>query len=311
MRKFIFRRGLQSLFLFWFAMTMTFILVKAAPGGPEQIYLSNPRITQEELAKIREGFGLNDPWYTQYVRWVWNTVTFNFGRSFSQTLPVIEVIGKRIGPTLQLGLLAYGFALLGIPLGIYAARRRGKFGDQLVRVMTTLVSAMPGWWLGLIFIIIASNTIRWFPQGEGKDSVGAWLLHLSIPAFLLGSSELVRYTRFVRSETLEVLSQDYVRTAYSKGLADQAVVRRHVLRNSLIPVITLMGASLPLVLSGAVITEQIFNWPGIGRLILESALSRDYPVVLTLFLIITFVAILGSFLADIAYAIVDPRIHYS
>jgi peptide/nickel transport system permease protein len=292
-------------------MTMTFIMVKSAKGGPEQIYLSNPRITQEEIAQIRQSFGLNDEWYVQYGRWLFNTATFNFGTSYRQSLPVVELIGKHIGPTLQLGLTAYAFALLGIPLGIYAARHRGRFGDQFVRVLTTIVSATPGWWLGLMFIIIASNTFRWFPQGEGKGSIWAWLLHLCIPAFLLGTGELVRYTRFVRSETLEVLSQDYVRTAHSKGLSDPNVTRKHVLRNSLIPVITLLGASLPFVLSGAVILEQIFNWPGIGTLILESALNRDYPVVLTIFMIVTFVAILGSYLADIAYAIVDPRIRFS
>jgi peptide/nickel transport system permease protein len=311
MRRFIIRRGVQSLFLFWFAMTMTFLMVKSVKGGPEQIYLSNPRITQEEIAQIRQSFGLNDEWYVQYGRWLGNTVTFNFGTSYKQSLPVTELIGKHIWPTLQLGLTAYAFALLGIPLGIYAARHRGRFGDQLVRVLTTIVSATPGWWLGLMFIIVASNTIKWFPQGIGRDSIGAYLLHLCIPAFLLASGELVRYTRFVRSETLEVLSQDYVRTAHSKGLADSSVTRKHVLRNSLIPVITLLGASLPFVLSGAVILEQIFNWPGIGTLILESALNRDYPVVLTVFMIVTFVAILGSYLADIAYALVDPRIRYS
>lgn len=310
MKKFIFRRALQSLFLLWIVMTLSFTLVHAAPGGPEQTFLANPRITQEQIAEIRKGFGLDDPWFVQYGRWLWNSFTFNFGRSYNQTLPVTEVIGQRIWPTLQLGLCAYMIGLIGIPIGIYAARHRGKIGDGFVRVMVVVGAAMPAWWLALMLIIILSNTIKWFPQGEGKGGFGPWFLHLMIPALLLSTTEMIRYTRFVRSETLEVLNQDYVRTANAKGLNEQTVMRRHVLRNALIPVVTLFGGFLPALLSGAIITEQIFNWPGIGRLFFESAVARDYPVVMTLLLMSTFLTILGSFLADVAYAFVDPRIHY-
>jgi peptide/nickel transport system permease protein len=291
-------------------MSLSFILVHLTPGGPERTLMANPRITQEDLDQMRKSFGLDDPLYIQYGRWLLNSITFNFGISYRQNIPVLNVIGERIWPTLQLGIVAYAIGLLGIPIGIYAARHRGKMGDAVVRVATVVGSAMPSWWLALMLIIILSNTIGWFPQGQGQGGVGPWLLHLLIPAALLSTTEMIRYSRFVRSETLEVLTQDYVRTAHAKGLAPGEINRRHVFRNALIPVVTLFGSFLPTVLSGAIITETIFNWPGMGRLFFESANARDYPVVLTILLIGTFFTILGTFMADIAYGYVDPRVHY-
>jgi peptide/nickel transport system permease protein len=310
MKKFVVRRMLQSILLLWFVMSLSFLLVHIVPGGPERTLMTNPRVTEEDLQAMRQAFGLNDPLYVQYGRWLVNSVTLNFGLSYKQNTPVLSVIGERIWPTIQLGIAAYLIGLIGIPLGIYAARHRGKMGDNAVRVMTVMGSAMPSWWLALMLIVILSNTVGWFPQGQGVGGFGPWLLHLIVPAALLSTTELIRFSRFVRSETLEVLSQDYVRTANAKGLSPAEITRRHVLRNSLIPVVTLFGSFLPTVLSGAIITETIFNWPGMGRLFFESAYARDYPVVLTILLITTFFTILGTFLADIAYGYVDPRIHY-
>jgi len=292
-------------------MSLSFVLVHIAPGGPERTLMANPRITQEDMDRLRESYGLNDPIWVQYWRWLSGVITFNFGISYKQNTAVIRVIGERIWPTLQLGLFSYIIGLIGIPLGIYAAKRRGRLGDNLVQVLTVVGSAMPAWWLGLMVIIILSNTVGWFPQGQGGSSVGDWLLHLLIPSALLATTFIVVFTRFVRSETLEVLSQDYVRTAHSKGLPPSLVSQRHVLRNALIPVVTLFGSFLPTVVSGALITEIIFNWPGMGRLFFESAYARDYPVVMTILLITTAFTIIGTLLADLAYAWVDPRIHYS
>ena len=311
MQKFIIRRILYSFLLLWIVMSLSFVLVHIAPGGPERTLMANPRITQEDMDRLRESYGLNDPIWVQYWRWLSGVITFNFGISYKQNTAVIRVIGERIWPTLQLGLFSYIIGLIGIPLGIYAAKRRGRLGDNLVQVLTVVGSAMPAWWLGLMVIIILSNTVGWFPQGQGGSSVGDWLLHLLIPSALLATTFIVVFTRFVRSETLEVLSQDYVRTAHSKGLPPSLVSQRHVLRNALIPVVTLFGSFLPTVVSGALITEIIFNWPGMGRLFFESAYARDYPVVMTILLITTAFTIIGTLLADLAYAWVDPRIHYS
>jgi peptide/nickel transport system permease protein len=170
---------------------------------------------------------------------------------------------------------------------------------------------VPTWWLSLSLIVLMSGMIGWFPNGQGDGTLLDWLKHITLPAVLLGLGGLITFTRFVRSEVLEVLSQDYVRTARAKGLTERDVDRRHVFRNALIPVVTLLGSLLPALLSGSVITESIFNWPGMGRLFLEAASTRDYPLLLGMLLIGTVLTIAGTLLADIGYGLVDPRVRYS
>jgi len=320
MRQFIIRRVIQSVVLLYIIMSLSFLLINLAPGGPEVFLTQNPKLTREQVANIKESYGLNKPLYEQYFVWMKRTFTLDFGKAYSSPLPVWDVIGGRIGPTLQLGFFSYLIGLLGIPLGIYAAKHRGKMGDNVVRIVTVLGSCAPVWWLSLMLIIILANTIKWFPQGEralipgpGQDQAPffGWFLHLMIPAALLSTGTLIAFTRFVRAETIEVLSQDYVRTANAKGLAENKVNRWHVLRNSLIPIVTLLGYFLPIVLSGATITEQIFNWPGLGKLFIQAATSRDMPVLLALLLIGTIAAVIGTLLADIGYGFVDPRVRYN
>lgn len=318
MRRFIIRRVLQSLLLIWAVMSLTFLLVNIAPGGPDVVLAQNPKLTREQISAIRDSYGLNKPLYEQYVVWMGRIVTFDFGRSYTNPRQAAALVLDRIPATAQLGLASYLIGMLGIPLGIYAARRRGKLGDNIVRVITVVGSCMPVWWISLMVIIILANTIRWFPQGEGKlfpgpgesGGFGPWFLNLMIPAALLSSGVLIGFTRFVRAETLEVLSQDYVRTAYAKGLPLKQVNRWHVFRNSLIPVVTLLGYLLPSLVSGAIITETIFQWPGMGRLFFQSASSRDMPVLLCILYIGTILTVIGTLLADIGYGLVDPRVRY-
>lgn len=318
MRRFIIRRVLQSLLLIWAVMSLTFLLVNIAPGGPDVVLAQNPKLTREQISAIRDSYGLNKPLYEQYVVWMGRIVTFDFGRSYTNPRQAAALVLDRIPATAQLGLASYLIGMLGIPLGIYAARRRGKLGDNIVRVITVVGSCMPVWWISLMVIIILANTIRWFPQGEGKlfpgpgesGGFGPWFLNLMIPAALLSSGVLIGFTRFVRAETLEVLSQDYVRTAYAKGLPLKEVNRWHVFRNSLIPVVTLLGYLLPSLVSGAIITETIFQWPGMGRLFFQSASSRDMPVLLCILYIGTILTVIGTLLADIGYGLVDPRVRY-
>jgi peptide/nickel transport system permease protein len=172
-------------------------------------------------------------------------------------------------------------------------------------------SAVPTWWLGLTVIVLLNSLIGWFPNGQGTAGFGDWLRHIIVPATLLGLGGIVSFSRFIRSEMLEVLSQDYVRTARAKGLAQSIVNRDHVFRNALIPLVTLLGYLLPALLSGAIITEYIFNWPGMGKLFFEAASTRDYPVLLAMLMLGTSLTIIGTLLADIGYGIVDPRIRYS
>lgn len=311
MRRFIIRRLIQSVFLLWAVMSLSWLLINLAPGGPETLLTQDPRLTKDQIAAIRESYGFNKPLYEQYVIWMRRIFTFDLGRSYFNPLPAMEVIGQRVWPTIQLGLTSYLIGMLGIPIGITAARHRGKLRDNVVRVLTVVGSSMPAWWLALMLIILLANTVKWFPQGQGKGSVGAWFLHLIIPAALLSTGTLIAFTRYVRNETLEVLNQDYVRTARAKGLTERQISRAHVLRNSLIPVITLLGYFLPALLSGAIITETIFNWPGMGRLYFDSASQRDMPVLLGILYITTILTILGTLLADIGYSLVDPRVRYS
>jgi len=322
MRRFIIRRVLQSLLLIWAVMSLTFLLIIIAPGGPDVVLAQNPKLTREQVAAIRESYGLNKPIYEQYVVWMSRIITFDFGRSYTNPRQASDLVLDRIPATAQLGLASYVIGMLGIPLGIYAARRRGKLGDNIVRVITVIGSCMPVWWLSIMLIIILANTIKWFPQGEGKlfplvpgpgdpsSGFGPWFLNLMIPAALLSTGVLIGFTRFVRAETLEVLSQDYVRTAYDKGLPVKQVNRWHVFRNSLIPVVTLLGYLLPSLVSGAIITETIFQWPGMGRLFYQSATSRDMPVLLCILYIGTILTVIGTLLADIGYGLVDPRVRY-
>jgi len=311
MRRYIIRRLIQSAVLFWIIMSLSWLLIATAPGGPEGLLAENPRISVEQRQAIRASFGLNKPLYEQYTIWMGRILTLDFGRSYTNPLPAMQLIGDRVWPTMQLGFFSYVIGMLGIPLGVYAAKHRGKLGDNVVRVMTVVGSAMPAWWLSLMVIIILANTIKWFPQGEGKGSFGAWFLHLMVPAALLSTGILITFARLVRSETLEVLNQDYIRTANAKGLAEKKITRWHILRNSLLPVVTLLGYFLPTLLSGAIITETIFNWPGMGRLFYQAATGRDMPVLLGILCITTLLTIIGTLLSDLGYGLVDPRVRFS
>lgn len=292
-------------------MTLSFFLVRLTPGGPEAALMQNPRLSAETLNRMRERYGLNDPLPIQYIKWLRSLAELDFGRSYAYQLPVTTIIGERIWPTFQLGVLSYAVALLGVPLGVYAASKRGHVPDLVIRVLTVTGTAVPTWWLALSIIVLMSGLIGWFPNGQGDGSLGDWLRHITLPAVLLGLGGLITFSRFVRSEVLEVLSQDYVRTARAKGLSERDVRRNHILRNALAPVVTLLGSLLPAVLSGAIITETIFNWPGMGRLFLEAASTRDYPLLLGMLLMGTVLTIIGTLLADIGYGLVDPRVRYT
>jgi peptide/nickel transport system permease protein len=235
----------------------------------------------------------------------------DFGRSYSRNLPVVDVIGERIWPTLQLGLASYLIGFIGVPLGVYSASRAGRPADALLRFLTVLGTSIPAWWLGLSLIVFMNSWLGWFPNGQGSAEPLDRLRHIAIPAVLLGLGGIVTFTRYLRSEVLEVLGQDYVRTARAKGLDERLVQWAHVLRNALIPVVTLLGSLLPGLLSGAIVIETIFNWPGMGRLFYDAALSRDYPLLLAMLLLGTVLTILGTLLADIGYGLVDPRVRYS
>ena len=310
-RNFIVRRLLQSILLLLVVVTAIFFLIHLTPGGPEAALANNPRTSAEDLQRLRERFGLTDPLPMQYLRWLASAAHLDFGRSYFYARPAIDVVAERLGPTIQLGLMSYLVALLGIPLGVLAALHRGRMADGVIRLFTTLGHALPTWWFGLTLIVVLNSLIGWFPNGQGSGSLWQWFIYIIFPAMVLGLAVLVTFTRFVRSEVLEVLNQDYVRTAQAKGLPTPWVTTRHVLRNALLPVVTFAGLQLSGMLAGSVLVETVFTWPGLGLLAYDSIVRRDNQLILGILIVSAALVIIGNALTDLVYRLVDPRIKSS
>jgi peptide/nickel transport system permease protein len=309
MTHFIIRRFIQSLLLLLLITFIGFGIMRLAPGGP-QAFNENPRLPPGYALEQRHVLGLDQPIPIQYIKWLWAVAHLDFGRSFSDQRPVMDKILERLPNTIELAGTAILLGLLGIPLGIAAALRRGGVFDHSLRLITVVGNAIPTWWLGLMILIVSAKTVDIFPLAGTGDGFLDRIHHLILPAILLAIGDWLLYSRFMRSEMLEVLGQDYVRTARAKGLPERQVVYGHAVRNALIVIITILGGELAALLSIGVIIESVFSWPGIGRLGWEAALQRDYPVLMALFVIGAALVIMGNFFADIAYGFVDPRIKY-
>lgn len=316
MVKFVARRLLQAIPTLFGIMVLTFLLTRLSPADPISLMAGlNPNVAEADRESAREALGLNDPIPVQFVRWAVDVVQLDFGRSFHYQRPVLDLIGERLVNTLLLSVTGVVLALLvGVPLGIIAALLRGRLADHGIRVVSVILSSTPDFFLGLLFILILGVNFQIFPVGS-MNSVGEYctvcrdrLWHMVGPVLLVASGGLAIYPRFIRTELLEILGQDYVRTARSKGLRERAVVGRHALRNALTPMITLLGGTLPFVIGGSVIVERVFNWPGIGLLIFEAATAKDYPLLQASVLVGSFVLVLSYILRDLLYSWVDPRV---
>lgn len=287
-----------------------------APGDPTSLMLA-PKIRPEDLVAYKEMYGLNDPVYIQYFRWLGNMLQGNFGTSLiSQGVPVSEMIINRLPNTLLLmGVSTIMAILISLPFGIYSATRPYTLGDNSVTFVSFLGIAIPNFWLGIMLLIFFSVQLEWFPVG-GVATIGEpfslWdhIHHLILPAFVLGTADMAGLTRYMRSSMLEVLNQDYIRTARAKGFKQRKVVYKHGVRNGLMPIITIFGMMLPSFIGGAVLIESIFSWPGIGLLFVDAAFQRDYPVIMALTVISATLVIVGNLIADILYAVIDPRIEH-
>lgn len=313
MRKFIVRRLFQTLVLLWLVTLITFALILSAPGGPSILF--DPNTTGQQMEQMRRALGLDQPVYVQYWRWLTELLRGDLGISYSLGSPVSQLVAERLPPTMLLAGTALGFAVLtGIPLGVLSAVKRNSLIDHGVTMVSFFGLSMPVFWYGLVLILTFSVRLRWLPAGGivtvGQESVGDLLLHLILPALVLGTTHMAEITRYTRSSVLAVLRQDYIRTARAKGLRELIVMRKHALRNALIPIVTVIGLMLPRIAAGAAITEQVFAWPGMGQLAVRAAFQRDYPTIMGVTLVISAVVALSNLLTDLLYTAVDPRIRY-
>lgn len=314
MLKYAVRRLLQSIVLIFIVSVVTFFLIHSAPGGPA--ILADPDLTAEEIEARVEGRGLDDPIPVQYVRWLGNVLQGDFGRSFGSVEPVTSLIRQRFPNTLLLtGVGLVVSVIVAIPLGVISALNRNRLIDRFVTGFAFVGISIPVFWLGILLILLFAVHWNVFPSGGmytlGEDrSVLDVLRHMAMPVSVIVVANLAALVRYTRSGMISVLSEDYVRTARSKGLGYRAVTYGHALRNALIPVITMVAISIPNAVSGAAITETVFSWPGMGRLAVDAARTRDYPVVMGATLTVAVVVVLSNLLADLLYAYVDPRIRY-
>lgn len=316
MISYIIRRLVMAIPLILGITIISFAIIQVAPGGPTAL-LIDPSLKPEDKVKLEEKLGLNDPIPVQYGRWLGNMAKGDFGTSFIRRgVPVSEMIMNRLPNTLLLmGVSTLLAVLIAVPFGIISAMRPYSIRDYTVTVGSFLGVATPSFWLGLMMILFFGLQLGWFPTGgvatlNAPFSIWDRLHHLVMPAFVLATADMAALTRYTRSSMLDVLHQDYIRTAKSKGFKETKVVLKHGLRNGLIPIITIFGLMLPSFIGGAAITEQVFSWPGIGRLFIESAFTRDYPVIMALTVITAIFVVIGNLVADILYAVFDPRIEY-
>lgn len=294
---------------------LLFGVLHLAPGTPMDVYADNPSVSQEALDQMEVALGLDQPLPVQYARWVTAFVTGEWGYSIRTARPVTTEIAERLWPTAMLGGASFLLALLvAVPLCVLSAVRRYTAVDYTITLLSFLGISMPVFWLALMLQLLFSVQWRILPsagmQTIGDGSLPDLLKHLVLPGLILAFASVAGWSRYMRSSMVEVLSQDYVRTAKAKGLTERKVVYRHAFRNALIPLITVVALDFAGILSGAVITETIFAWPGIGRLFIESMNGRDYPVLLALMMLGSFALVVANVLADLAYGAADPRIRY-
>jgi peptide/nickel transport system permease protein len=318
--RYIIRRVLSAVPLLFGLLTITFFIIRLAPGDPVSLYIQG-EVDPHYAENLRNALGLSDPLPVQYVKWLKSTVTGELGMSFSKNADVSDILLETLPNTLLLASFAllFNFAL-GIMLGIITALRRGSTLDHGVNITSLFIYSMPEFWLGLMLILGVSLHMGILPASGMHSPLAKYLSypeyiwdviqHMILPVFVLGVASAAATGRYMRGSLLEVINQDYIRTARAKGLSEVLVIGKHALRNALIPIITLLGLSLPFLLGGAVIVETVFSWPGMGKLTIDAIFSRDYPLIIACTMVSGVMVILGNLLADVLYALVDPRIRY-
>ncbi|QGU00364.1 Dipeptide ABC transporter, permease protein DppB [Candidatus Syntrophocurvum alkaliphilum] len=334
MRDYLIKRLLLAIPTILGVTILVFLLLHMIPGCPAQVMLY-PRGTAEEIEALRVQLGLHQPLITQYIQWLGNAVQFDLGNSVRTGEEVLNIIIRHFPATIELALAALLIAVVfGIPLGVIAAQKRNSIIDYITTTLSLAGVSIPVFWLGLMLIFVFSVILGWFPV-SGRMTMGASmpivtgmytidaliagnydafltaLKHLALPAISLATIPLAIIVRITRSSMLDVLSQDYIRTAKAKGLPTRRIIYKHALKNALIPVVTVIGLQLGRMMGGAILTETVFSWPGIGMVVVSSIGVRDYPIVQGIILVIALGFVLINILVDVIYAYLDPRIRYN
>lgn len=324
MSRYVIRRLLQAIPLLIIISIIVFAMANALPSGLMGAYESNPNISKEDLVRLQEQLGLNTPVHIKYANWVKNILQGDLGYSLAERRPVKDMIAERLPNTLILGFTAFIVSLVvAIPLGIMSARRQYSLFDNVTTTLAFMGQSIPIFWFGLILIIVFSVWLKnpvtekpLFPGG-GMYTIGApfsvfdRLHHLILPVTMLAFVQVATHMRYMRSGMLDVIRQDFIRTAQSKGLSENQVMRRHALKNALLPLVTIIGLELPTLVTGAVFTETIFSWPGIGRMFVNAAERGDYIVLMAIIMLSTIMVLFFTLATDITYAFLDPRITYN
>ena len=314
---FILRRLLSVVPVLLIITFATFFLMQLLPGGPLAAYENNPEISQKDIERLRHEMGLDRPIHVQYWSWLKNFVRGDWGYSFTTKRPVLSEIWDRLPNTLYLtGISLIVALIIAIPAGIISATRQYSVFDHITTTLAYIGRSMPVFYSGLLLIIVFSIWLRWLPSGGmqtlGKEfSLIDSLRHLFLPVLSLSTLIAAKYVRFLRTSMLEVIHLDYIRTAAAKGVSERVIIYKHAFRNAAIPLVTIVAIDLPVLFAGALFTETIYSWPGMGRLFVDAATRFDYSVVMGIVAAIAFLVVVSNLLADVVYAILDPRITYS
>ncbi|MBV8620302.1 MAG: ABC transporter permease [Curvibacter sp.] len=311
MASFLARRLAGALMVLALVAVLVFVLTRLASGDPVALLLGD-QATAADIARVRIEYGLDKPLPTQFALWLGQVLQGNLGDSLFLQRPVTQALLERAEPTLFLaGFSVFIAALIGIPCGTAAAVWRGHWADQVLSALAMLGASVPSFWLGLLFMQFFAVKLGWLPaSGYGDPDTPLWerLQHLVLPSLVLGLLNSALIIRFTRASVLDILGEDYVRTARAKGLGERSILLHHVLRNALVPLVTVLGLTLALMIGGAVVTETVFNLPGVGNLVVRAVLRRDYPVIQGTLLVIAGIYVLINLAVDLLYTVVDPRI---
>lgn len=312
MKKYIVKRILGLIPVLLLVSIFSYVIIQAAPGDPIDNYV-RPGMTEEEIAEVKAAYGLDRSVAEQYINWLTHVLRGDFGTSVKQHRPVAEMIGERLPATLLLmGTSLLISIIVAIPLGLWSGLHKNKAVDKIVSIITYLGISVPPFWFGMIMVLAFAIGLHWFPTGGmhslNVNTTSDLLWHMVLPAIVLSLNNTAVFTKYIRSNTITQLEEDYVVTARSKGTSKKKILFKHVLKNCLLPIITLIGINIAGLVCGSFVIENVFSWPGIGRLCMEAVGNRDYPVIMGYTMFSCLILILGNLLADVLYAVADPRI---